>query len=105
MQTAHHYYIMLGYYQSILEAWKHSGRTSQIQKPLLVKREEVADYLPPEGFAYLPDWVREFPMFVLVNDNADGTWSDWVEARFPKAKSHKDQALYDWVEEKRENAK
>ena len=98
MQTAHHYYIMLGYYQSILEAWKYSGKTSQIQKPLLVKREEVADYL-------LPDWVRELPMFVLVNDNADGTWSDWVEARFPKAKSHKDQALYDWVEEKREQIK
>ena len=98
MQTAHHYYIMLGYYQSILEAWKYSGKTSQIQKPLLVKREEVADYL-------LPDWVRELPMFVLVNDNADGTWSDWVEARFPKAKSHKDQALYDWVEEKREKIK
>ena len=89
---------MLGYYQSILEAWKYSGKTSQIQKPLLVKREEVADYL-------LPDWVRELPMFVLVNDNADGTWSDWVEARFPKAKSHKDQALYDWVEEKREQIK
>ena len=101
MQVMHHYQIMLDLYKRALEQWKKSGRASLIQEPLLVSGDEVKDYLPLEGFAYLPERLGETPMFLLVNDNCDGLWSDWVEERFPRIRSYCNQELYDWVEQAR----
>ena len=100
MQTMHHYQNMLDHYQNVLKYW-NERRTSLIQKPLVVRGHEVAAYLPPQGFPYLTDRVRELPAFILVNDNCDGYWSDWVKWHFPWAEWHASQELYDWVEEAR----
>jgi len=101
MQAMHHYQIMLDFYKRALEQWKKSGRASLIQEPLLVSGDEVKDYLPPQGFAYLPERLEETPLFLLVNDNCDGLWSDWARELFPRIQYYCDQEMYNWVEQAR----
>tara|TARA_Y100000593_G_scaffold46677_1_gene88629 strand:+ start:1065 stop:1364 length:300 start_codon:yes stop_codon:yes gene_type:complete len=96
---------MLDFLQRILTEWKKSGYPTSFQPLLIVERHEVANYIPPKGFAHLPDWVKAFPAFILVNDAGDGTWDNWFASKFPGRKrcSYPCQELYDFVEENRAN--
>ena len=101
MQVMHHYQIMLDLYKRALEQWKKYDGALLIQEPLLVSGDEVKDYRSPSAWSWLPEGLEDTPLFLLVNDNCDGLWSDWVRDHFPHVKYHCSQEMYDWVEQAR----